>query len=193
MDTNLPAQECVTPALYKCAYPAPYPEVRVVAQNPYYAQLLLEDYAGTVSEFSAISQYLYHHFVLERHYKDAADLLSCISLVEMHHMELLAKTIIKLGADPRLRTVNNAHMDKYWNASFVFYGVSLCDRISSDIASEWAAIENYRKHQQLIDDPGIKQLLGRIILDELHHIDLFKQVMQKYCRSQLPRQAPVKV
>ena len=35
---------CVTPAVFKCAYPAPYPEVRVAGPNLKYAQLLLEDY-----------------------------------------------------------------------------------------------------------------------------------------------------
>lgn len=191
MKVNSPAQGYVTPALYKCAYPTPYPEVRVVAPNPYYAQLLLEDYAGTVSEFSAISQYIYHHFVLEHKYKDVADLLACISLVEMHHLELLAETIIMLGVDPRFRTVKNNNIEEYWDASFIFYGISLCDQISSDIAGEWAAIESYRKHQHLIDDPNIRQLLERIILDELHHIDLLNQIMQKYCQPQLPQQAPV--
>jgi len=185
MTVNTPFQPCVTPALLKCAYPAPYPEVRVAGPNTFYARLLLEDYAGIVSEFSAISQYIYHKFVIMPEQREIADLLSCISLVEMHHMELLARTILMLGVDPRLRIIKN-DMEKYWNSSpeYIFYGISICDRISYDIASEWAAVENYRQHRILIDDPYIKELLERIILDELHHINLFNQIMQKYCRPQ---------
>lgn len=176
---------CVTPALLKCAYQAPYPEVRVVKPNAFYAQLLLEDYAGQVSETTAITQYLYHHYVLEQEFKEIADLLSCIALVEMHHQEMLADTIVKLGVDPRFRTIGPNNVETYWIASYITYGNALCDRISANIASEWAAIANYRRHQSIIDDPSIKALLERIVMDELHHITLFNQVIYQYCQPML--------
>lgn len=34
----------------KYRLPEPYPKIRVVGKNPFYAQILLEDYAGKVSE-----------------------------------------------------------------------------------------------------------------------------------------------
>lgn len=179
---------CKTPAIYKCAYPAPYPEVRVAGQNPYYAKLLLEDYAGQVSELSAINQYIYHHFVLEPEYEEVADLLSCVALVEMHHLEILAETILMLGVDPRYRIIEGNDMERYWDATLVFYGTALCDRITADIASEWAAVANYRKHQQMINDRYIKAILERIILDELHHIKLFNQIAERYCQPSMQRE-----
>jgi len=187
MAQNVQEKGCVTPALYRCAYPAPYPEIRVARPNPTYARLLLEDYAGAVSETGAILQYNYHHFVLHNQYSEVADLLACISLVEMHHQEMLAETIMQLGVDPRYRVFTVTNEEKYWDASYIFYGIDLCDRISADIASEWAAIASYREHQHLIDDPYIKALLERIILDEMYHITLFHQIMQKYCSQQLPQ------
>lgn len=168
------------PGMFKCAYPAPYPQVRVTATNPLYAKLLLEDYAGVVSEITAINQYLYHYFVLEEVNEEVADLLECVSLVEMHHMELLAETIRLLGVDPRYRVIHDSR-EIYWNATYVFYGMDLCDRLTADIASEWAAIAAYRDHQRRIADPYIKELLERIILDEYHHIKLFNEALQKYC------------
>lgn len=44
------------------ADPSPYPEIKVLKPNLYYANLLIDDYAGVISEFTAISQYLYHYF-----------------------------------------------------------------------------------------------------------------------------------
>ncbi|HHV08286.1 MAG TPA: bacterioferritin [Firmicutes bacterium] len=181
-------QDHKTPAIYRCAYPAPYPEVKVTAPNPYYATLLLEDYAGQVSELSAINQYVYHHVVLEPDFEEVADLLECIALVEMHHLEILAETILMLGVDPRYRTIAKNETEQYWDASFVYYGTSLCDRLTADIASEWAAIANYRRHQNMINDPYIRNILERIILDELHHIMLFNQMVDKYCRPQMQRE-----
>ena len=181
-------QDHKTPAIYRCAYPAPYPEVKVTASNPYYATLLLEDYAGQVSELSAINQYVYHHVVLEPDFEEVADLLECIALVEMHHLEILAETILMLGVDPRYRTIAKNETEQYWDASFVYYGTSLCDRLTADIASEWAAVANYRRHQNMINDPYIRNILERIILDELHHIMLFNQMVDKYCRPQMQRE-----
>jgi len=165
----------------KCAYPAPYPSVRVMAPNHQYAELLLEDYAGTVSELTAINQYLHHYFTLEGINDEAAALEECISLVEMRHMELLAETIRLLGVDPRYRVIRN-NQEIYWNATYVYYGYSLCDKLAADIASEWAAVAAYRDHQQRIGDPYIKEILERIIQDEYHHIILLNKVMQKYCK-----------
>ena len=167
--------------MLRCGYPAPYPPVRVMAPNRQYAELLLEDYTGVVSEITAIEQYLYHYFVLKAINPEVANLLECVSLVEMHHMELLADTIRLLGVSPRYRVIRN-NQEVYWSGAYVYYGLSLCDMLAADIAGEWAAIAFYRDHQQRIADRYIKELLERIILDQYHHIKLFNEVMQKYCK-----------
>jgi len=163
-----------------CALPAPYPEPRVVRPNQYYAMLLLEDYAGAVSEMTAINQYFYHYLTFEEKHDDIAELEECVSIIEMYHLELLGKTIRLLGVAPEYRTITNNRVI-YWNASFVYYGQGICDRLAADIAAERMAIQNYRQHQQLIGDPYIKELLERIIMDEQHHLQLFTNYMQKYC------------
>jgi bacterioferritin len=48
------------------ASPLPYPEIKVMEPNKYYATLLLEDYAGMISELTAVNQYSYHSFMLNR-------------------------------------------------------------------------------------------------------------------------------
>lgn len=162
-----------------CALPDPYPEPRALRPNYYYAMLLLEDYAGTISEMTAINQYFYHYLTFGAH-KDLAELEECISIIEMHHLELLGETILLLGVLPEYRTFTN-NRQNYWNASYVYYGNNICDRLASDIAAEVSAIQQYRYHQQLIDDPHIKALLERIIKDEEHHLMLFRNAAAKYC------------
>ena len=164
----------------RCTLPVPYPEPQVVAPNAYYANLLLEDYAGVTSELTAINQYLYHHFTVNEEYEDLNELWKCISIVEMKHEAMLAETILLLGVAPEYRTLTN-NFPVYWSASYVYYGVEVCDRLTADIAGEKEAIQNYRKHQDLIADPYINQLLERIIMDEEHHLKLFYQVAAKYC------------
>jgi bacterioferritin len=49
----------------KYALDLPYPEPMVEIPNIEYANLLLKDYAGAVSEFTAISLYVYQQFASE--------------------------------------------------------------------------------------------------------------------------------
>lgn len=156
-----------------CTLPQPYPKPEIQDRNPYYATLLLEDYAGLVSETTAVHQYLYHHFTLHR-FPELAEVLECIAIVEMRHMELLAETISLLGISPEFRTLTT-NIPTYWSASFVYYGIDVHDKLSADIASEQQAIHYYRYHQQLIADPHIRELLDRIILDEEFHLQLFQE------------------
>ncbi len=164
-----------------CALALPYPEIKVQRPNRYYAELLLEDYAGRVSEMTAINQYFYHHVIFEEKYEDLAKLEECIAIIEMWHLEMLGETIRLLGVDPRLRVLTR-NRETYWCADYVYYGYAVCDRLAADIAAEESAIAQYRKHQQLIKDPYIDAILERIIRDEQHHLQLFSNAMQKYCR-----------
>lgn len=162
-----------------CALPDPYPEPRVIRPNFYYAMLLLEDYTGIVSELTAINQYIYHHLIFKK-IEELAELEECIAIIEMLHLELLGYTIGLLGIPPEFRTLSNNRVT-YWNASYVFYGYNICDRLAADIAAEKQAIQQYRQHQQLIDDPYIKELLERIIKDEEYHLVLFSNAAARYC------------
>lgn len=163
-----------------CALPDPYPEPRVTQQNLFYATLLLEDYAGNVSELTAINQYMHHHFMFDDKYQDLAELEECIAIIEMHHLELLAESILLLGVDPKYRTLtNNSRI--FWDASYVFYGTDIRDRLAADIVAEKQAIKQYQKHHFLIEDIYIKGLLERIIKDEEYHLKLFTQAAAHYC------------
>ncbi|GAB6273670.1 MAG: manganese catalase family protein [Peptococcaceae bacterium] len=164
----------------KCSTPGPYPEIKVVRPNLFYAQLLMEDYAGVVSELSAIGQYVYHYIMFEEKNKELAELEECISLVEMHHLEMLAQVIRMLGGNPQYKIVKN-NQDVYWNSSYIYYGREICDRLASDIEGEKAAIDQYQQHYKLIADPHIQRLLERIIQDETYHIQLLTQALQKHC------------
>ncbi|WP_138207694.1 ferritin-like domain-containing protein [Haloimpatiens lingqiaonensis] len=164
----------------KYADPSPYPEVRVLRPNLYYASILMDDYAGMVSEFTAISQYLYHYFFFKDINDELGELLENVSITEMLHMEILADVIKKLGGNPVIRG-SYSTCGNFWNGSFVYYGITLCERLKADIDSEYKAIEEYQKHIFIIEDPYIKAILQRIILDEKVHINLFNDALKKFC------------
>lgn len=162
------------------ADPSPYPEVNVAVPNPYYLQLIMDDYAGAVSEFTAISQYLYHYFVTKGEEKELAELFENISITEMLHMEILSQVILQLGGQP-VYMGGPSIMGNWWSGNLVYYGCSLCDRLHADLQSEYEAIETYEENIRVIEDKNIQDILARIILDEKVHVKLFKEAIAKYC------------
>lgn len=160
--------------------PSPYPEVKVAGPNLYYASMIMDDYAGVVSEFTAINQYLYHYFFFKEVDKELGELLENVSITEMLHMEILAETIKLLGGNPVIRG-SQSTQGEFWSGRFVYYGTNLCEQLKADIDAEHKAIQEYRKHIYHIHDPFVRAILERIILDELVHIRLFNQALVKFC------------
>lgn len=151
------------------AAPGPYPELRVRAPSAEYAALLLTDYAGKVSETTAVMQYMYHHLVAPEGYDWIAEMLEDIAIVEMRHKEMLGKTIRLLGVDPRFHDGEG----RYWDAREVRYEEGFRNQLLADAEAERQAIAQYERHYRMIEDPHIRQLLVRIIADEQLHLFLF--------------------
>lgn len=150
--------------------PSPYPEIVALQPNISFARLLMDDFAGIVSEFSLINQYLYHYFVIDE--PEICKTLRNIAAAEMHHMTILAKLIKMLGGNPVYRSGSG----NYWHSKYIYCGSQLSDRIRVDIDTEQRAINCYNLHIDMIDDPPIKKMLERIILDEELHIRLLKDI-----------------
>lgn len=146
----------------------PYPEVKVEGKNIEFAKMLANAYCGIISEDTAIHLYMYQSFNLN---DNISQILKKIAIVEMHHLELLAKTIKLLGLDPEYKVYEPS---KYFSGEYVNY--SLNNIFDINIKSEQMAIENYEKLIKVIDDKYIKELLKRIILDEKIHIEIFKKL-----------------
>lgn len=151
-----------------------YPIPRVEKKNREYAELLMQDYAGKVSEDTAVHLYFYQHMLHEGKNEELANALREIAITEMHHLSLLGETIKLLGGDPIFYT-KDAGTETYipWTASNVNYEKELKKQIELDIESETLAIRNYQIHRDLIDDKYIKEMLTYIIGDERKHLEIF--------------------
>lgn len=159
----------------------PYPEVKVKEKNPKYLDLILLNYSSSISEFDAIAQYTYHQIALTYENKEISQTIKGISIVEMHHLELLGEIIIKLGGEPGF-WINNKKKN-YWSAKLVNYDLSSIKNILTiDIQDEKAAIKQYKETLSKIDDEYINAVIKRIILDEEFHIQLLVGLYTKYVK-----------
>lgn len=154
----------------------PYPKARVEKPNIEYAKLLLENYAGDISEETAIHLYMYQHMVASDEMEEYAKTMEQIGIVEMRHLNLLGKTIKLLGLKPVYATLYNDNFIKPWNSSNVNYTTDIKEMLEVNIKNETKAIENYEKRIIQIEDKYIRELLSRIIEDEKIHLKIFKNL-----------------
>ena len=155
----------------------PYPEIRVEKENYYYADLLSQDYAGAEGEITAVMLYSFQHFDKFKTNPEISKILEEIAVVEMYHMELLAKTIKLLGKNPTYTTYDSLNYNCInWSAYSVDYNTDLKYILKGNIKKEQNAIRNYKYHKSLIKDRYIKKLIDRIIIDEQKHIEVFKML-----------------
>lgn len=155
--------------------PLPYPEIRVHCKNHHYAKLILKDYAGIISELSAVTQYIYHSIYLSKEYPYISKVLKKISIVEMHHLDILGELIMELGISPKYGVIKKNKFT-YWSSKYINYENTLKSMIYADITSEKDAIINYNKHLSQIDDTYIKEIIERIIIDEECHLKIFQDI-----------------
>lgn len=162
-----------------CVVNKMYPEIKVEAENKEYAYILLNDYAGEISELSAITLYSYQQF---SQFKDEefAHIVEQISIAEMLHLKMLGQTIKLLGVDPiyKIKDVDDNYIS--WNSEYVSYDTNIVDMLKTNVNKEKEAILKYRSHIELINDKYIKGLLERIIEDEEKHLECFNKLLKQY-------------
>ena len=148
----------------------PYPPIRITKQNKSYAQAMLDNMGGRVSEMSAVSLYFYNHLITEK-FPEVAELFHKISVTEMRHLEIFGKLACALGGNPRLWSSkpNGRH---YWSPSYNTYSLELPQLLKNAIQSEKQAIEKYQRQSERIKDSNVVENLQRIILDEMEHVEL---------------------
>ncbi|MEG2203874.1 MAG: ferritin-like domain-containing protein [Oscillospiraceae bacterium] len=168
----------------ECCLCLPYPPARACKPCERTARIISSAYAGCLSELSAAMQYFYQSLFFAPCYPEAAKTLGCISRCEMRHIRLLGELLVSLGCPPKYRATTPQNASGWWNASpsFVHYDTRLESALLDNLSGEMKAIEFYRRAIQQIDDDGVCLLLRRIILDEEHHIELFKAIYERCLR-----------
>ncbi len=147
-----------------------YPPQQVQSKNLAYANLLSVDYCGSVSELSAITQYINFETRLCGFQCQMARVLLGIAMAEMMHLQKLGELILLLGGklDYSARMQNGKQ--KQWSPEYLFLPDNAAQMLQACIASEQEAIKQYRMHWKMIGDADVRAVIARIIQDEEYHI-----------------------
>lgn len=148
----------------------PYPPVQVRARNQCYANLLSVDYCGSVSEMSAITQYINNENRLACEKCPVAKTLLGIAMAEMIHLQKLGELIALLGGCIDFTAKQDDGKRKMWTPECLDIPENVNKMLLADIAAEKAAISQYKEHINVINDDCVNAVLARIIKDEEYHI-----------------------
>lgn len=157
----------------------PYPSTDNLDMNVQYGQIMLSNVGGLHSEMNAVSLYFYNHVILDHCWPELAKAMKTISIVEMHHLNIFAKMCCQLGVDPRLWDCQNDFLE-YWSPGYNVYPRQMNTMLENAIIQEQNTISTYQYQMSCIDEPIIKDILKRIILDEQLHVQIFEEFLREY-------------
>lgn len=149
-----------------------YPEIGDLKGIEKDINLLAKAYSSCGSETTAILQYIFQHYVFKD--KDVADILMKIAINEMRHHEMLAEMIVALGGSPYY---TNGFGGDY-STRCVYEGKDMILALNQNIKDETSGVEYYEEIKKQLSNPKLVQIIDRIILDELVHIDTFNKLIE---------------
>lgn len=156
----------------------PYPPIQVKEKNQMYANLLSMDYCGSVSEMSAITQYINNENRMSCEKCPLAKTILGIAMAEMIHLQKLGELIHLLGGNIDFAARQTNGRQKMWTPAYLTIPENVEKMIWADIESERAAIKQYRMHMKTINDEYVNAVLARIIKDEEYHIMMLQAVLE---------------
>ena len=128
----------------------PYPSVQVREKNQSYANLLSVDYCGSVSEMSAITQYINNENRLSCDKCPTAKIVLGIAMAEMIHLQKLGELIFLLGGNIVYTAKYQNGKERMWTPQYLSISENIREMILMDIKSEKEAINQYKMHMKMI-------------------------------------------
>lgn len=157
----------------------PYPPVRVSGKNPSYADLLGVDYCGSVSEMTAIAQYINNENRLASQKCPMAQALLGMAICEMIHLQKLGELIVLLGGDIGYSAMGRNGSPAMWTPSCLNIPSECSKMLTADMEAEKATINQYEMHISWIEDEYVNAVLRRMIQDEEYHIMMLKALQKE--------------
>jgi len=163
--------------------PRPYPEVTANTPDLETVAMIKQDYAGMVSELTAITQYIFQNNSSDD--ETFANAMLQVAIVEMTHLDILGDAIHTLGGTTEFKA------DTWWTAQNVDYSMPRADMLRANIKAEQGAIDSYEKHAAATKNESVRALLLRIADDERLHKSFFEGLLEEELQRQSTMPAPV--
>lgn len=157
----------------------PYPPLQVRERNQAYADLLSVDYCGSVSELSAITQYINNENRMAGEKCPLAKTILGIAMAEMIHLQKLGELICLLGGNLDFTAKLQNGRCQMWTPGYLCIPQTPREMLAADMEAERDAIRQYQAHIRMICDEYVNDVLARIIQDEEYHLMILKALLEE--------------
>ncbi len=154
----------------------PYPDLSMLEPDVNSAHIIAPCYAGQRGEITAILQYIYHSFFTEDNER-VLKVMKGIALCEMEHLDILGKTLKKLGSDPIFTNLPPYRFNAYSTCA-LSYSKDIHKLLLDDITAETATVYEYEKMLSRLNNEKVGAIISRIILDERLHVNVLKAELE---------------
>jgi len=155
----------------------PYPSVQVQERNLEYADLISVSYCGTISEMSAVMQYINNESRMINKKCLMGKTILGMALAEMMHMQILGEMIGLLGGTVCYTAKPPGGQQWVWSPQCLTLPERFDEMLQADLEREMATINQYNMHMRMIKDVHVNTVLYRIVQDEQYHIMLLRSMM----------------
>ena len=114
----------------------PYPPIQVREKNQAYADLLSVDYCGSVSELSAIAQYINNENRMSGEKCSLAKTILGIAMAEMMHLQKLGELILLLGGNVDFTAKLQNGRCQMWTPGYINIPQYPAQMLEADIEEE---------------------------------------------------------
>lgn len=156
----------------------PYPSLAAIQPNEQDLHCIRNDYAGQISELSAITQYVYHQLLAkEKAFATVGKDLLSIAMVEMRHLNILGGVLLRLGGNPTFTYEKDGHLID-WNSGLIDDCQQVKAMLLNDLRLEQETIACYKRQAQQVSQGAIADVLNRLVLDENCHVVVLQALLQ---------------
>ena len=149
-----------------------------ITNDPVSARIISPAYATKCGELNAVLTYSFQYTVFDfLGNTTVARQLEDIAISEMRHLNLLAKTLIRLGVTPIYTSFPQVH-DMFYSSRSVNYSTAPKQMIINDIAGETRAIVMYQSMLTKLLNPNVKLIIASILQDEQKHLVVLNNILQ---------------
>lgn len=155
----------------------PYPSQETVKPNAHDLNMIYKNYAGIISELTAVTQYFYNHlYANSSENEEIGKILLDIAIAEMTHLNIFGQLVINLGGDAKMMYPRNCNL-VWWNGNIINYQQEIKKILKSAIELERKTIDCYLYQAKIAKQEIVSEILLRVVLDERLHLEVFENLL----------------
>lgn len=141
------------------------------------ARIISPAYSARNGELTAVLQYMYQSMI----YQNLGNFtvysqLQRIGVQEMKHLEILGRTLLKLGVLP-IYSAFPPRMDIFFSGRYVNYNANPRQMITLAISGETNAIKNYNQMISKLENQTVRDIIIHIRNEEEEHLRILTNIL----------------